>query len=731
MFYKDVVYDIETFPNVFSCAVIDIDGNNTVVYEISNRVNQTQEFLEFLRHCAKNKLKMIGYNNLGFDWVVLDWILERAIKAKQDGKKLRLNAKTIYNYAMKVIESKKGGEFGITVKGTHKIPQIDLFKINHYDNKAKMTSLKLLEFNMRLGSIEDLPFPVGTVLTDDEVGVLIDYNITDINATLSFYDICKDAIKFREDLTLKYGFDCMNLNDSKIGEQFFMRKIEAENPTAFYKEDSSGKRIMKQTKRDRIVIKDCIFDYIRFRTKPFQALHKWFEAQVISETNGVFSDTEEHKLLDVAKYAEMVVKREKFKSKPSDIEVSEFLSAHPKGWIEEVELKAMEVVKDSDGVPVKEEYLCEKTGKVKLRNVKKPKISHYGCFKVAETVNIVVDGFRYDVGSGGLHGAKSGHHKSENGKVIMTYDVASYYPNMAIANRVYPEHLSESFCDSYEDFYNERKNFAKGTGENLSIKLGLNATYGNSNNKYSPFYDPKYTMSITISGQLSLMMLVEKLIMDCNIEMLMANSDGIEFYVDENLKDKVCDIISRWEKVTGLIMEGDEYSDMFINNVNNYTSMTVDGKIKQKGLYEYKPQKNMELTHMHKNHSALVIPMAVEHELFERGTAEDFIRAHKEPFDFMLRTKVPRSSSLVLEKDGVDIPQQNVCRYYPSVNGGKLIKIMPPLEDGGELRRMAIDKEYNVKTCNNMDDFNWDINYDYYINEAEKLLLPLKESIYK
>ena len=96
----------------------------------------------------------------------------------------------------------------------------------------------------------------------------------------------------------------------------------------------------------------------------------------------------------------------------------------------------------------------------------------------------------------------------------------------------------------------------------------------------------------------------------------------------------------------------------------------------------------------------------------------------------MLRAKVPRSSRLVLEVDGSDVEQQNICRYYPSENGGKLVKIMPSLIDGGELRRMAIDKEYNVKTCNNMDDFNWDINYDYYINEAEKLLLPLKETIY-
>lgn len=730
MFEKDVVYDIETFPNVFSCAVVDIDGNNTIVYEISDRINQTEEFLNFLRCCVKNKLKMIGFNNLGFDWVVLDWILEKAIKAKKEQKKLRLTAKSIYKYAMKVIESKKGDGFGINVKGVHKIQQIDLFKINHYDNKAKMTSLKLLEFNMRLSSIEDLPFPVGKVLTEDEVDTLIKYNITDINATLSFYNICKDAIKFREELSFKYGFDCMSLNDSKIGEQFFMRKIEAVNPTAFYKEDFSGKKVMKQTKRDFIVIKDCIFNYVGFKTKPFKALHSWFEAQVISETNGVFSDTEEHNLLNVSNYAEMVVKKDKFKNKPTDDDVLKFLQLHPKGWVEEVELKAMEVVKDLEGNPIKEEYICEKTNKVKLRNLKKPKVSYYGCYKVADTVNIVVDGFRYDVGSGGLHGAKSGHHKSGNGMVIMTYDVASYYPNMAIANRVYPEHLSESFCDSYEDFYNERKKFAKGTGENLSIKLGLNATYGNSNNKYSPFYDPKYTMSITINGQLSLMMLIERLIIDCNIEMLMANSDGIEFYVDDNLKDKVYDIIARWEKLTGLVMEGDEYSDMFINNVNNYTSITMDGKIKQKGLYEYKPQKNMELTHMHKNHSALVIPMAVEYELLEKGTAEDFIRNHKDPFDFMLRTKVPRSSSLVLEKDGFDIPQQNICRYYPSINGGKLVKIMPPLEDGGELRRMSIDKEWNVQPCNNMSDFNWDIDYDYYINEASKLLEPFGKEVY-
>ena len=43
---------------------------------------------------------------------------------------------------------------------------------HHFDNKARATSLKVLEFNMRSDSIEDLPFKVGATLTRDQVDVL-------------------------------------------------------------------------------------------------------------------------------------------------------------------------------------------------------------------------------------------------------------------------------------------------------------------------------------------------------------------------------------------------------------------------------------------------------------------------------------------------------------------------------------------------------------------------------
>lgn len=722
-FKNDWLYDIEVYPNICTFAFKEAETNRKLLFEISKRRNDLDDFLEFCRESVRNEYRWVGFNNQNFDYVVVHWILLKASSAKSSREILKLTANQIYKYAMKVIDSKRDGQFGINIKSEDCIiKQLDLFKINHYDNKAKMTSLKLLEFNMRLDNISDLPFPVGKTLTSEEMDTLIEYNFSDVDATHIFYELNYDAIKFRSELTEKYGFDCTNLNDSNIGEQFFIRKIEAENPNAFYDYDIvSGKKIKKQTKRPFVRIGDCLFDYLKFQTKEMQALHAWFKKQVITETKGVFSDIEEHDLGELANYCELVTKEVKFKTEPTEQDKEEFLKAHPMGWFEVRELKAMETLKDENGNPVKESYVDDK-GKTKERVVKVPKKAFYGCYRLADTLNVVLGGMRIDYGVGGLHGAVQGHHKKTADKRIKSWDVASMYPNIAIANRVYPEHLDETFCDSYEDFYNERKKFPKGTGENLAIKLGLNCVYGKSNSEFSCFYDTAYTMKITVNGQLTLSMLLERLIIDCNVKPLMANTDGFEVLIDNDQIEKADSIVARWEKYVGLQMEAVEYSDMFIRDVNSYLAVYVDGSIKQKGAYEYKPFLSKDLGMMHKNHSAIIIPMAVEHELMGKGSAEDFIRSHKDKFDFMLRTKVPRNSKLVLEIDGEDIEQQNICRYYVSEEGGYLTKIMPPLHDGGENRRMSIESGIKVKTCNDINDFKWDINYSYYIEQADKLL---------
>ena len=64
---------------------------------------------------------------------------------------------------MAIIQSRnEDDKFSHTVFPSDRfVDQIDLFKIHHFDNKAKMTWLKALEFNMRLRQRGRPPVPRG------------------------------------------------------------------------------------------------------------------------------------------------------------------------------------------------------------------------------------------------------------------------------------------------------------------------------------------------------------------------------------------------------------------------------------------------------------------------------------------------------------------------------------------------------------------------------------------
>ena len=570
----DWVFDLETYPSVFTFAISSSDGKHVRVFEVSDRMNQTQEILNCLRYLAKNKQRMIGFNNLGFDYPVLHAIMEQAKEAKRQGIQYYIDAGEVYNIAMAQIQTARDGFAKVIKSEDEIIPQIDLFKINHFDNKARMTSLKMLEFNMLSDNIEDLPFPVGKHLTHSEIDVLKHYNLHDVLETKKFYHHNIPAIRLREDLSKKYSYNFMNHNDTKIGKDYFILELEKHQKGICYKVDSYGRRKMNQTKHKSIALKDCLFDYYNFKRPEFIALKDWFAKQTIKETKGVFTDIEEHLLGDVAKYAEMDTKRIKFKTKPTEKEVKDFLKLHPLGWVEEQELKALETLKDSQGNPVKEKYIDEKTGKEKERVVKVPKMSYYGCFKIASSLNVVVNGFRFDYGVGGLHGSlESAVVRSNDTDKLIDADVKSFYPNMAISNRIYPLHLGDTFCKIYKDVYVQRQSFGKGTPENAVMKLALNGVYGDSNNEYSPFYDSSFTMKITVNGQLSLSLLVDRLLDIPDLQVIQANTDGVTVKHPRIYEEQYYSICKKWEEDVQLELEFAHYKSMHIRDVNSYIAV--------------------------------------------------------------------------------------------------------------------------------------------------------------
>ena len=463
---NDYVYDIETYPNVFTLAVEHASAPLQWMFEISDLRNDSQEIITFLQYLKETNARMVGFNNLGFDYPVIHTLVRMG----------KSDASTLYEKAMAIINSQDNDSRWIhNVNPSDRlVEQIDLFKIHHFDNKARATSLKVLEFNMRSDSIEDLPFKVGTMLGAAEIEVLKKYNRHDVAQTKAFYFKTLDMIKFREELTLKYQRDFMNHNDTKIGKDYFIMKLE-EAGVSTYDFGPKG-RTPRQTKRPSIALKDAILPWINFDHPEFTRVLNWLKDQTITETKGVFDD-----------------------------------------------------------------------------------------------VTACVNGFSFVFGLGGIHGSvESKVIESDTDSVIVDLDVSSYYPNLAISNGFYPAHLGKEFVSIYKHLYEQRKTYPKNSAENAMLKLALNGVYGDSSNQFSVFYDPLFTMSITLNGQLLLCVLAEGLLHIDGLQIIQVNTDGMTVKVPRALKFMVDTARAAWESRTGLQLEEAIYKRMWILNVNNY-----------------------------------------------------------------------------------------------------------------------------------------------------------------
>jgi len=174
---------------------------------------------------------------------------------------------------------------------------------------------------------------------------------------------------------------------------------------------------------------------------------------------------------------------------------------------------------------------------------------------------------------------------------------------------------------------------------------------------------------------------------------------------------------SEWESITKLQLEEVVYRQMTIRDVNNYVAVSESGNVKRKGAYEYDLD-------WHQNAGGLVIPKVAEKVLVDGAPIRETVENWPDIHDFMLRVKVPRGSKLVQVIDDRDVPLENTQRYYVSSQGHPLVKIMPPLaKNPGVYRRMNVESGWKVCTCNDIAQAVLPINFDYYIEEIEKLVL--------
>lgn len=232
----------------------------------------------------------------------------------------------------------------------------------------------------------------------------------------------------------------------------------------------------------------------------------------------------------------------------------------------------------------------------------------------------------YRMGIGGLHSTEStAKHLADDEYGLFDRDVASYYPRIIINHDLHPKQMGFAFQRVYQRIVNRRlaakaeagrlkdeikqlKEAMKGANSNGgpslmdeklaelteqlkvattaqdSLKITINGSFGKFGNRWSSLYSPKLLIQTTITGQLSLLMLIERL-ERAGFRVVSANTDGIVIKARRADKARMEAIVARWERDTKFETEETEYKALFSRDVNNYIAIKPNGEVKLKGAY--------------------------------------------------------------------------------------------------------------------------------------------------
>lgn len=282
------IYDLECLSNLFTYTGINYHTEEIYQFVISGWKNDVNKLYE---HLNEKQLLQVGFNNENFDYPLLHYILNNKIRFEyMSGQEI---AQDIYFKAQSLINS----DFNVIPDKQKIHQQLDLFKIWHYDNKDRLTSLKDLEIAMNMDNIEEMPIHHTTWCKEGDEQLVLSYNLNDVLATYKFFLVTlgktdnplykgKNKIDLREKLSKKFKIPCMNYPDVKLGEQLILKLYSQKVNKSTYDLKQSG-----GTKRDVIRLKECIPHWANFETEEFNEIKQKFESTIISNIKGAFNES--------------------------------------------------------------------------------------------------------------------------------------------------------------------------------------------------------------------------------------------------------------------------------------------------------------------------------------------------------------------------------------------------------------------------------------------------------
>lgn len=275
------VYDIEVYSGMFLYCGFDIRTQTWVEFEISQYRNDIDGLVKHLLDSGIDYA--VSFNGLGYDSQVLQYIIDKQ-HLWVDLPTMEI-VSLIRKFSDRIIDDSKYDLYPPYREEDLYASQIDLFKVHHFDNKAKRCSLKWLEFSMDAPSVEETPIPwEQSSFMLSEIDQVKRYCRADIENTFRFWTYTigdtthpeykgRNMIQQRMDLIQEFDFPikALSWSDVKMGDEI--------NKSVYMKSTGIGdRRTLKDMKLRAPRTKpftygDCIPDYVEFRTREFKQFY--------------------------------------------------------------------------------------------------------------------------------------------------------------------------------------------------------------------------------------------------------------------------------------------------------------------------------------------------------------------------------------------------------------------------------------------------------------------------
>ena len=270
-----LVYDIESFPNLFTCSILNSENNKLITYEISEDKNDLGKIVALFQ---LKEFYFCGFNNKSYDDVLINYLIIRFDDLRY--KPIFEITWLIKSMSDKIIKEPVAN--WVDYKHAYLFNSFDLMTMSF--SAKNRVGLKELEVTMGFPNVMEYEGDFSKNVPKELKDKVIEYNQNDILATGGLLNLKKNDIELRLKLNEKYKINVLSKDNVNMGMEILKKEyLEKTNKTWDDIKDL-------KTPCQLVAFKNIIFDFIQYTTPPLQKLLEKLKKISIDPNNKDFRE---------------------------------------------------------------------------------------------------------------------------------------------------------------------------------------------------------------------------------------------------------------------------------------------------------------------------------------------------------------------------------------------------------------------------------------------------------